>query len=95
MDGKDRLLYLWRWLRLPTETIGECSRDYDLLCPHCRVAGRGDVHLQILRDDSGFRCVDLGHEYRWNAPHVRCVPRESERRNAPIPLGVTPAALNA
>ena len=93
MDGKDRLVDLWRWLRLPTETIGECSRDYDLLCPYCRVAGRGDVHLKILGDDSGFRCVAVGHEYRWSAPHVRCVPRETERRPVPVRMPM-PAILS-
>jgi len=81
MDGKDRLLYLWRWLRLPTDAIGACSKDYDLLCPYCRVAGRGEVHLRILNDDSGFRCVGIGHEYRWSAPHIRCAtPRKTEHR---------------
>jgi len=70
MDGRDRLVYLWRLLRLPADTIGECSKDYDLLCPYCRVAGRGEVHLKILGDDSGFRCVGIGHEYRWGAPQA-------------------------
>lgn len=95
MDGKDRLLYLWRCLQLPTDTIGACSNDYDLLCPYCRVAGRGDVHLRILRDDSGFRCVGIGHEYRWSAPHVRCVPREPERRTAQMHVEAMPEALSA
>ena len=84
MDGKDRLMDLWRVLRLPNDAIRACSKDYDLLCPHCRVAGRGDVHLRILLDDSGFRCVGIGHEYRWGEPHVRCVPRQVER---PVLLG--------
>lgn len=65
MNGKDRLLHLWRWLKVPSDDIRACSRDYDLLCPHCRGAGRGEIHLKVLSDDSGFRCVALGHEYRW------------------------------
>jgi hypothetical protein len=84
MDGKDRLLYLWRWLRLPSEAIGACSRDYDLLCPYCRVAGRGEVHLKILGDDSGFRCVSLGHEFRWHAPHVRVEREQPDHRLLPV-----------
>ena len=64
------------------------------LCPHCRVAGRGDVHLKILGDDSGFRCVAVGHEYRWNAPHLRGVAREPERRPVPVHMDI-PAAASA
>lgn len=93
MDGKERLVSLWRVLRLPTDAIGACSMDYDLLCPHCHVAGRGDVHLRIMEDDSGFRCAGIGHEYRWNAPHVRCAPREPARLR--LPLGAMPEAAIA
>jgi hypothetical protein len=64
MDLRDMLIGLWTHLNLPSEAIAACSRDYDLLCPHCKMAGRGDVHLKILPDNTGFQCTVIGHKYR-------------------------------
>jgi hypothetical protein len=64
MDHRDMLIGLWHHLKLPGEAIAACSREYDLLCPHCKIAGRGDVHLRVLPDNTGFQCADIGHKYR-------------------------------
>ena len=64
MDHREMLIRLWYHLKVPDETIAACSRDYDLLCPHCREAGRGDVHLKVLPDNTGFQCTAIGHKYR-------------------------------
>jgi len=64
MDHKDTLIRLWKHLKVPGETIEACSKDYDLLCPHCLAAGRGEVHLKVLKDDTGFQCIANEHRYR-------------------------------
>jgi hypothetical protein len=64
MDHRDMLIGLWHHLKLPGEAIAACSREYDFLCPHCRIAGKGDVHLKVLPDNTGFQCIDTGHKYR-------------------------------
>lgn len=64
MDRRDRLIQFWRYLKVPAATIVACSEDYDLLCPHCKLEGKGDVHLVLLPDDSGFQCAGAGHQYR-------------------------------
>ncbi len=64
MDHREMLIRLWHQLNVPGETIAACSREYDLLCPHCQLAGRGAVHLVILSDNTGFQCADVGHKYR-------------------------------
>ncbi len=66
MDRRELLVHLWRHLEVAPDSIEACSRDYDLLCPHCRGSGRGEVHLKVLPDDTGFQCVGIGHEYRWH-----------------------------
>ena len=65
MDHRERLIRLWLYLNVHRDVVNACAEDYDLLCPHCWLAGRGPVHLKLLRDDSGFRCMGIGHEYRW------------------------------
>lgn len=64
MDHREMLIRLWHHLQLPSDTIAACSREYDLLCPHCREGGRGEVHLRVLPDDTGFQCTSIGHRYR-------------------------------
>lgn len=67
MDRKTRLIRLWQYLNIPHAVIEACSVEYDLLCPHCRLAGRGDVHVMLLPDDTGFKCGAAGHQYRSHA----------------------------
>ena len=64
MDRRNRLIRFWQFLKIPPETIDACSVEYDLLCPFCKLEGRGDVHLVLLSDDSGFECTAVGHQYR-------------------------------
>jgi len=64
MDQREMLIRLWHHLRVPDETIAACAKDYDLLCPHCKVAGRGVVHLKVLPDNTGFECTAIGHKFR-------------------------------
>jgi hypothetical protein len=64
MDHREMLIRLWYHLNVPETTIAACSREYDLLCPHCRAAGMGDVHLRVLPDNTGFQCTGPGHKYR-------------------------------
>jgi hypothetical protein len=73
MDSRERLIRLWMYLNVRRDVVRACAEDYDLLCPHCSMAGRGPVHLKLLPDDSGFRCMGIGHEYRWrqSRPSVR------------------------
>jgi len=53
------------YLEVRRDVVKACAEEYDLLCPHCSMGGRGSVHLKLLPDDSGFRCTGIGHEYRW------------------------------
>jgi hypothetical protein len=71
MDHREMLIRLWHHLKVPEATIAACSREYDLLCPHCRAVGMGDVHLRILPDNTGFQCTGLGHKYRAYRTEVR------------------------
>ena len=80
MDRRNRLIRFWQFLKIPPDTIDACSVEYDLLCPHCKLEGRGDVHLILLPDDSGFECTAVGHQYR-------------SHRDADAPAGGFGAAL--
>lgn len=71
MELKEMLIQLWHRLQLSSDAIAACSREYDLLCPHCREAGLGEVHLKLLPDNSGFLCAAMGHRYRANPNEPR------------------------
>jgi hypothetical protein len=79
MDHRDMLIRLWHHLQVPGDIIAACSRDYDLLCPHCREAGLGEVHLRVLPDNTGFQCCAIGHCYRAFRSEVPFSPPHNPR----------------
>jgi hypothetical protein len=82
MDHRERLIRLWLYLNVKREVVNACAEDYDLLCPHCWIARRGPVHLKLLPDDSGFRCMGIGHEYRWRGSRI---PRRESLLDMALP----------
>jgi hypothetical protein len=82
MDHRERLIRLWLYLNVKRDVVNVCAEDYDLLCPHCWIAGRGPVHLKLLLDDSGFRCMGIGHEYRWRPSRA---PRRESLMDMALP----------